>query len=80
MIAEAPAFYPYSWHVPKDRQPGGVGPKGIALFNNAMNDIGFVDGHVEYAKIYWGNIITNGGFMACFYDPPDSYDYQWSND
>jgi len=80
MVAESPAFYPYSWHEPKPPQPGGVQPPGIALFNNAKNMAGFVDGHVAYIRIYWGNIKTNGGFMACFYDPPDSYNYQWSGD
>jgi prepilin-type N-terminal cleavage/methylation domain-containing protein len=80
MVAESPAFYPYSWHEPKAAQPGGVQPRGVALFNNAKDMAGFVDGHVAYIKIYWGNIKTNGGFMACFYDPPASYDYQWSGD
>jgi prepilin-type N-terminal cleavage/methylation domain-containing protein/prepilin-type processing-associated H-X9-DG protein len=78
LIAEAPAYFPYSWHEPKPYEPGGVQPRGIALFNDARNVISFADGHVAYAKIYWGNIITNGGFMAAFYDPPEKYDYQWS--
>jgi prepilin-type N-terminal cleavage/methylation domain-containing protein len=80
MIAESPAFYPYSWHEPKPRQPGSVGPAKVVFFNNAPNNVGFVDGHANYVKIYWGNIITNGGFMACDYDPPDWCDYQWSAD
>ena len=66
MIAESPAFYPYSWHEPKPYQPGGVQPHGIALFNDAKNMVSFADGHVAYIRIYWGNIITNGGFMACY--------------
>ena len=78
MVAESPAFFPYSWHEPKPCQPGGIQPRGIALFNNAKNMVGFVDGHVAYIKIYWGNFVTNGGFMSCFYDPPANYDYQWS--
>ncbi len=80
LIAESPAFYPYSWHEPKPYRPGGVQPRGIALFNNARNMVSFADGHVAYLGIYWGNIITNGGFMACYYDPPAGYDYQWSGD
>ncbi len=80
LVAESPAFFPYSWHEPKPYQPGGVQPHGIALFNDARNMVSFVDGHVAYIKIYWGNIVTNGGFMACFYDPPAGYDYQWSGD
>jgi prepilin-type N-terminal cleavage/methylation domain-containing protein len=79
MVAESPAFFPYSWHEPKPAQPGGVEPyNSVALFNNAMDMVSFVDGHVAYTKIYWGNVITNGGFLACYYDPPASYDYQWS--
>jgi prepilin-type N-terminal cleavage/methylation domain-containing protein len=78
MVAESPAFFPYSWHDPQPYQPGGVQPHGIALFNNAKDVVGFVDTHVAYTKIYWGDIVTNGGFMSCFYDPPAGYDYQWS--
>jgi hypothetical protein len=80
MIAESPAFDPYSWHKPEPAQPGGVEPHNVALFNNAMNVVSFVDGHVDYIKIYWGNIITNAGFLACYYDPPASYNYEWSGD
>jgi prepilin-type N-terminal cleavage/methylation domain-containing protein len=80
LVAESPAFFPYSWHEPHPYEPGGVQPKGIALFNNAKNMVSFVDGHTAYTKIYWGNIVTNGGFMSCFYDPPAEYDYQWSGD
>ncbi|HEY4417726.1 MAG TPA: prepilin-type N-terminal cleavage/methylation domain-containing protein [Verrucomicrobiae bacterium] len=78
LVAESPTFFPYSWHAPKPYQPGGVQPKGFALFNNAEDMVSFVDGHVAYTKIYWGNIVTNGGFMSCFYDPPLDYNYQWS--
>ena len=80
LVAESPAFFPYSWHEPKPYRAGGVQPRGIALFNDAKNMVSFVDGHVAYINIYWGNIVTNGGFMACFYDPPAGYDYQWSGD
>jgi prepilin-type N-terminal cleavage/methylation domain-containing protein len=80
LVAESPSFFPYSWHEPKPYQPGGVQPHGIALFNNAKDMVSFVDGHVAYTEIYWGDIVTNGGFMSCFYDPPAQYDYQWSPD
>jgi prepilin-type N-terminal cleavage/methylation domain-containing protein/prepilin-type processing-associated H-X9-DG protein len=79
LVAESPAFYPYSWHEPKPYQPGGVQHHGIAFFNDAKNMVSFADGHVACIKIYWGDIIvTNGGVMTCFYDPPAGYDYQWS--
>jgi prepilin-type N-terminal cleavage/methylation domain-containing protein/prepilin-type processing-associated H-X9-DG protein len=80
LVAESPAFFPYSWHEPRPYQHGGIQPRGIVLFNDAKNVVSFADGHVAYIKIYWGNIVTNGGFMSCFYDPPAGYDYQWSGD
>ena len=42
-----------------------------------MDMVIFVDGRVSYVKMYW-----NGGFgftgIACNYDPPEGYYYQWS--
>lgn len=81
LVAEAPAFIPWSWHQPKrpiNRQP----PPN---FVNAQDVVSFVDGHVAWTKMYWDtNIVTypagRGYTMACFYDPPASYDYQWSGD
>ena len=46
------------------------------MFNNAMDMVGFVDGHVSYVKMYckgWGPTA-----ISCRYDPPAEYDYQWS--
>jgi prepilin-type N-terminal cleavage/methylation domain-containing protein len=74
LAAEAPAFVPFSWHQPK--QPLVF---ENCIFNNAMNMVGFVDGHVNYIRVY-----TKGGFdfaaVSCNYDPPAGYDYQWSGD
>jgi prepilin-type N-terminal cleavage/methylation domain-containing protein len=80
LVAEAPAFIPWSWHQPK-RPLNRLPP----MFNNAQDMISFVDGHVTYVKMYWDtNIVTyaagKGYTMACFYDPPTGYDYQWSGD
>jgi len=71
LVTEHSAFFPYSWHQPK--RP--VSDLNSCFFNNAMNMVSFVDGHVSYIKIYW-----NGQSSAVFYNPPAGYDYQWSGD
>jgi prepilin-type N-terminal cleavage/methylation domain-containing protein/prepilin-type processing-associated H-X9-DG protein len=79
LVTEAPAIMPFSWHKPKrplyvishDYTPNFV-------FNNAMNMVSFVDGHVSFMKIYYRPDYT---FMPAYaYDPPEGYDYQWSGD
>jgi prepilin-type N-terminal cleavage/methylation domain-containing protein len=80
LVAEAPAFLPYSWHQP---QPPIEYPRGLVpTFNNAKNVVGFVDGHVSYIKIYWDSSTNSSGNLSFsfFYDPPTGYDYQWSGD
>ncbi len=73
LVAEMPAFCPWSWHEPKRPLPtGGAWP----LFKDAMNNVSFVDGHVSYIKIYWD---TKYSPTAAF-DPPAGYAYQWSGD
>ena len=37
----------------------------------------FVDGHVDYIKIYWNGATGGDGFPA-FYEPPAGYDYKWT--
>jgi hypothetical protein len=81
LIAEVPAFFPYSWH--QSSTPGGVTlPGSVVLFNNAQNMAGFVDGHANYIKIYWNsNRLPPGVYtLAMQYDPPAGYDYKWSGD
>lgn len=70
LVAEAPAFYPYSWHDPSL----GEGH----MFNDAQDVVSFVDGHASYIKIYWPEV--PGNLLACFSDPPAHYDYKWSGD
>lgn len=79
-VAEVPAFFPYSWH--QSSTPGGVTfPGGVVLFNDAINMVSFVDGHVNNIKIFW-NSNSIGGFnsLALQYDPPAGYGYKWSGD
>ncbi len=56
-----------SWHMP---QPGYV-------YNNAMNNCCFADGHVKFIKTYWDG---NSGSCPFQYNPPDSYDYRWNSE
>ena len=73
LVAEMPAFQPWSWHNPKRPLPrGGDWP----LFKDARDNVSFVDGQVRYIKIYWE---TKYSPTAAF-DPPAGYEYQWSGD
>ena len=72
LVADSPAFIPYSWHEPK--LPA---PKGAPMFDDAKNMVSFVDGHASYVKIYWGGNNPPGS-LALHHDPPAGYDYQWS--
>ncbi len=67
---------PLSWH-----EPHSV-PAGQCGFNDAKNVVSFVDGHVSYIKIYYDTSFNGraSASQAYMYDPPASYDYQWSPD
>ena len=79
LAAEGTAFAPYSWHKPK---PAVTMPDGLLqpFFNDAKNEVSFVDGHVSYIKIYWNTSTNASGYytFSFLYDPPAGYDYQWS--
>lgn len=75
LVAEGPAFSPYSWHHPKARVPEN------SQYNDSMNTVSFVDGHASYLKMYWTNTVAKGvRFSTSFMNPPAGYDYQWSVD
>jgi prepilin-type N-terminal cleavage/methylation domain-containing protein len=74
LVAEISAFAPWSWHQPK--KPLAT---ANAIFNDAQNMVGFVDGHVSFIKIHWGGNDPPGS-LALHHDPPAGYDYQWSGD
>ena len=40
-----------------------------------MNEVSFVDGHVSFIKIY-----NDGKWQSWAYNPPSSYEYQWSEE
>lgn len=78
LVAEVPALIPFSWHKPK--RPLYIISTSYCpnlIFNNAMDMVSFVDGHVGYIKMYWKGAFGPTG-VSCNYDPLDGYDYQWS--
>jgi prepilin-type N-terminal cleavage/methylation domain-containing protein len=70
LVAEMPAYIPWSWHQPAHLANGRVG------VDKALNMVGFADGHVAYTKIYWAPPAA----PTLAFDPPPGYDYQWSGD
>jgi prepilin-type N-terminal cleavage/methylation domain-containing protein/prepilin-type processing-associated H-X9-DG protein len=86
LVAEASAFWPYSWHDPK--RISNVWWQNAA-YKDSKNMVSFVDGHVRYIKMFWNSAIVypkgagdqdDWGFMAADQDPPAGYDYKWSGD
>jgi prepilin-type N-terminal cleavage/methylation domain-containing protein len=68
LISEGSAPCPWSWHDPSRE----------LKFNDAKNVVSFVDGHVNYIKIYLDPKFNGGNSEAYMYDPPSNYEYQWS--
>jgi hypothetical protein len=56
LVTEAPALIPFSWHQPRrllfTMMRSGIGCR-TKFFNEPMNMVSFVDGHVSYVKMYW---------------------------
>jgi prepilin-type N-terminal cleavage/methylation domain-containing protein len=48
-------------------------------FNNALNVMSFVDGHVSYIPMYWNGVKGLDGISA-LYEPPAGYNYRWFSD
>lgn len=78
LVTEFPAVVGYSWHQPQfsyvlvNNQPNTY-PSLHAAYNNAMNEVSYLDGHLNYIKIY-----NDGISVSALYNPPAGYDYQWS--
>ncbi len=78
LIAEHPACVGYSYHHPQAynlrvNNSAGSKPWLHAAFNDGLNEVSFVDGHINYIKIY-----CDGMTLAAAYEPPAGYEYQWS--
>lgn len=72
LVAEFSSLDPYSWHNHQKKASGQFGVSG------SRNVVSFVDGHINYTKMYWDTNVTVSHFQAWHYDPPATYDYQWS--
>jgi prepilin-type N-terminal cleavage/methylation domain-containing protein len=68
LVGEMPAWIPFSWH----------NPQSALQFKNAMAQLNFVDGHVDYIPIYLDTSKTNTGTYSLVSDPPPGYEYRWS--
>jgi prepilin-type processing-associated H-X9-DG protein len=75
LIAEWSFSWAFSWH------DSATGNADIG-YNNCLNNLGFVDGHAAYIKIYYDTVTSAypGGYYT---DPsvgtpaiPPGYDYQ----
>jgi len=80
LVTEYTACVGYSWHQPQSKyyyvnNPPGTSPFLHAAYNDALNEVSFVDGHINYLKIY-----NDAVSMSGTYNPPAGYDYQWSGD
>ncbi len=73
LVAETSAYFPWSWHEPK--RPFAA---ENSMFDGSKNVVGFVDGHVNYIKMYRN--INKPNWATVFYEPPAGYDYKWSGD
>jgi len=73
LLTDMPPFFCWSWH-----QPQKLPPRQCE-FNDAKNMVSFVDGHVNYIRIYWNSDYGNN-WTSCCYDPPAGYDYKRSGD
>jgi prepilin-type N-terminal cleavage/methylation domain-containing protein len=77
LVTEAPALWPYSWHHPSR----GSDYINASHFNNARDNVSFVDGHARYLRMYLDTAhVAVGHEEAWHYDPPPGYDYKWSPD
>jgi prepilin-type N-terminal cleavage/methylation domain-containing protein len=80
LVTEYSACVGFSWHRPQSKywlvnNPPNTSPYLHYAWNNALNEAGFIDGHINYIKIY-----NDGMSRSSEYNPPDGYDYQWSGD
>jgi prepilin-type N-terminal cleavage/methylation domain-containing protein len=80
LVTETSAGVGYSWHKPQSHyvlvnNPPAAEPYLHAAYNDALNEVSFVDGHVSYIKIY-----NDGMTISSMYNPAPGYDYQWSKD
>ena len=69
LVMEWTAHAPLSWHA------SHTGKKNQPFYNDAQSVVGFVDGHVDFIKIYF-----DGMNAAYTRDPVPGYGYKYSGD
>jgi prepilin-type N-terminal cleavage/methylation domain-containing protein/prepilin-type processing-associated H-X9-DG protein len=72
-MAEWPIHWGYSWH------KSLTGNENIP-YNNAINNIGFVDGHAKYIRLYYNAALGANPYAYATKDLPGGYDYQFAPD
>jgi prepilin-type N-terminal cleavage/methylation domain-containing protein/prepilin-type processing-associated H-X9-DG protein len=73
LMAEWPIHWSYSWH------KSLTGNENIP-YNNAINNISYVDGHAQYIKLYYNAALGAYPFAYFTKDIPGKYDYQFAPD
>ena len=78
LVTEYTGCVGYSWHRPQSKYVlvnnwPDAQPYLHDAYNNALNEVSFADGHINYIKIY-----NDGISISCLYDPIPGYDYQWN--
>ena len=73
LMAEWPIHWGYSWH--KSR----TGDENIP-YNEAINNISYVDGHAGYIRLYYNPVLGPYPFAYATKDIPGKYDYQFAPD
>ena len=73
LMAEWPIHWGYSWH------KSLTGIQNIT-YNDAINNISYVDGHASYIKLYYNPALGPYPFAYATKDIPGKYDYQFAPD
>lgn len=73
LMAEWPIHWSYSWHY---SQTGDIN----ISYNNAINNVSFVDGHASYIKLYYNPALGPNPYAYPTASIPGAYDYQFGPD
>ncbi len=73
LMAEWPIHWGYSWHKNK------FGNQDVA-YKDAIIDVGFVDGHASFIKLYYTNSLGAAVYAYPTKNIPESYGYQFAPD
>lgn len=66
LLGEWPGLFGGSWH-----------PARGSGVQDAKNNLGFVDGHIGFTKIYWDGV---EGSQPRNYEPSEGYEYDWDGE